>query len=299
MTDRLAAPLCVLAISSLLAIAPASARANTPSDLFYERSLMSAAGARCGLFDSSVAAALLASGRQARGAALRAGIDPDTLAAAETRAKARAAGVPCASPDLALAASRVRKGFEGYSQIKTMNFPGDAAAWRADRGSNSRFPSDWRLSQSARAAAGPVLFGMAGAVDGEGVLTAVAAWPGALAASGARLVMRDPVKAPRAYLDPRRTALADRAPPRAVTRSFLASTRQPAAPALLPTPGVSGVAFRFSPAAATALEGLDPREAVLFELVYPTRDGERVERVALEVGDFAAGRAFLSARRQP
>jgi hypothetical protein len=82
-----------------------------------------------------------------------------------------------------------------------------------------------------------------------------------------------------------------------MTRSFLASARVPAGPALLPVASGAGAVFRFSPAAVAAIESLDPREAVLLELVYPTRDGERVEQVALEVGDFAAGRAFLSAGR--
>ncbi|HTI67710.1 MAG TPA: hypothetical protein VL460_09235 [Caulobacteraceae bacterium] len=291
------APLLLAPLVALAAWA-APAAANTPSDLFYERSLMSAAGARCHLFDTGVAAALLASSRQAKGAALRAGVDPDVLSAAESRARNRAAGVPCASPDLATAAARVRKGFEGYSQIKTMTFPGDSAAWRADRGGEKRFPSDWRLSQSAKAAAGPVVFGVAAAPGETEALTAVAGWPGALAASGARLVMRDRSKASRPYLDPRRTDLPNRAPPRSVTLSFLASAREPTAPSLLPTGAYSGATFRFSPAAAAAMEELDPREAVVLELVYPARGGgERVETIPIEVGDFAAGRAFLSARR--
>lgn len=288
---RLFAPLLALAAC------PGAAWANTPSELFYERSLMSAAGARCGLFDPAVASALLSSSRQAHGAALRRGVDADALAAAEARARRRAAGVACASPDLAVAAQRVRKAFEGYSQIKTMNFPGETATWRADRGGGSRFPSAWRLSQTVRAARGELTFGMADAVAGTQVLTAVAAWPGALAASGARLVVRDPAKAPRPYLDARHTDLADRMPPRAATRTFLASVREPAAPALLPSGAVSGAAFRFSADGMAALEALDPREAVVLELIYPARKGERVESVVLEVGDFAAGRAFLSARR--
>ena len=41
----------------------------------------------------------------------------------------------------------------------------------------------------------------------------------------------------------------------------------------------------------------DPREAVTLELVFPTRTGERVETTLFEVGDFAAGRAFLAATR--
>lgn len=285
-----------LALAAALALLAAQPAAAAPSDLFYERTLMGVAGGRCKLFEPAVAAALAASGRQAKGAALRAGADPDTLDAAEARARSRGRAVPCESDDLAVAAARVRKGFEGYSAIRTMSFPGDSAAWRADRGGEKRFSSDWRLTQTARARSGEANFGLASVPGGE-ALTAVAAWPGALAASGARLVMRDPAKARRAYLDPRHTDLAGRTPPRTVTRSFLASERAPARPALLPTGAASGVAFRFPPAAAFALEELDPREAVVLELIYPARGGERIEAVTFEVGDFAAGRAFLSARR--
>ena len=52
--------------------------------------------------------------------------------------------------------------------------------------------------------------------------------------------------------------------------------------------------FAFPAAAAQALEALDPREVVAVEFVYPDRPSERA---LFEVGDFAAGRAFLSARR--
>lgn len=267
-----------------------------PSDLFYERTLMSAAGARCRLFEPSVAAALTASGRQAKGAALRAGTDPDVLNAAESRARARARAVVCNSKDLVLAAARVRKGFEGYSVIQVMTFTGDNAQWQADRGGQKRFSSDWRLIQRVRTRSGEVLFGLATVPGGE-ALTAVAAWPSALAASGARLIMRDPTLARRAYLDPRRRDLAGRTPPRNLTRSFLASERAPARQSLLPTGSASGETFRFPPVAAFALEELDPREAVVLELTYPTRGGERTETATFEVGDFAAGRAFLSAKR--
>ncbi|OYX35832.1 MAG: hypothetical protein B7Y99_02870 [Caulobacterales bacterium 32-69-10] len=291
--NRRRAP-ALTAVLTLLAGWPAVAAG--PSDLFYERTLVGVAGARCKLFEPSVTAALTAAGRQAKGAALRAGVDPDVLDAAERRAKSRGRTVPCNSKDLAVAAQRVRKGFEGYSHIRTMSFPGDSADWRADRGGEKRFSSDWRLIQTARSPSGQASFGLASVPGGE-ALTAVAAWPGALAASGARLIMRDPAKARRAYLDPRRTDLAGRTPPRTVTRSFLASERAPARPALLPDGAASGAVFRFPPAAAFALEALDPREAVVLELIYPARTRERVETVTFEVGDFAAGRAFLSARR--
>ena len=280
---------------SLLAVAPSLAA--SPADLFYERTLMSAAGARCGLFEPAIAAALAASGRQAKGAALRAGIDPAVLNGAEDRARDRALAVPCRSADLGLAAERVRKAFAGYAQLKTMNFPGDLAEWRADRGGPRPTMGDWRLLQTTKSDSGVVTFGIAGATSASENLIAVAAWPGALAVSGARLVLRDTAKASRPYLDPRRSDLAGRTPPRAMTRSFLASGKASAGPALLPGGAITGAAFRFPQAAALAMEDLDPREAVMLELVYPTRRGDRVETVELEVGDFAAARAFLTARR--
>lgn len=289
MTRRAAALALLLAASTA---APSLAAGAT--ELFYERSLMSAAGARCKLFEPSIAAALVASGRQARGAALRGGIDPAALDAAEARARNRAAAASCGSPDLAVAAERVRKGFAGYSRVEIMSFPGDLATWRADRG-NAGGAGEWRLLQTAHAPDGPLAFGIAGPSGGES-LTAVAGWPGALAASGARLVVRDTAKTARPYLDPRRRDLASRTPPRPVTRSFLASARIPAGARLLPRGASVGAAFRFPAAAADALDDLDPREAMVLELVYPTRSGERVEQVPLEVGDFAAGRAFLMAR---
>jgi hypothetical protein len=293
MTLRPSSPLLI--VLATFAVWPTVAAANAASDLFYERSLMSAAGARCGLFDPSIAAALTASSRQARGAALRAGADADALAAAETRAKAKAATASCASADLALAAGRVREAFAGYSRLNTMAFPGGASTWKANRNP----VSGWLLSQPGRTKSGPVVFGVAETDTGEPALTAVAGWSGALGASGARLVMRDPLKARQPYLDPRRSDLGGQIPPRAMTRVFLASARSTAAAPILPEEASAGAVVRFPAAAAAALEGLDPREALVLEVVYPVRNGERVESVALEVGDFAAGRAFLSADFRP
>jgi hypothetical protein len=276
---------------------PAAAGASGPADLYYERSLMGAANARCRLFAPDIAAALNASARQARGAALRAGADPAALDTLQARADQRAAATPCRSPDLGVAAGRVKAAFAGYAHLNTMSFPGAYATWRADRGQAGAATAAWRLSEAARGPSGPLILGIAATADGMEALTAVAGWPGALAASSARLVVRDPAKAPRPYLDPRRKDLAGQTPPRSVTVAFLASARDFAAPELLPPGATAGAAFRFSTAAAAALQGLDPREAVVLELVYPTRNGERVEDVALEVGDFAAGVAFLSAGR--
>ena len=48
-------------------------------------------------------------------------------------------------------------------------------------------------------------------------------------------------------------------------------------------------------AAATALAGLDPRESVTVEFVFQGAGGDLVKTAYVEVGDFAAGRAFLAA----
>ncbi len=132
-------------------------------------------------------------------------------------------------------------------------------------------------------------------------LVAVSTLPGAAQASGARLILRDPTKAPDAVIDPRRNDLAGRAPPRSVTQAFFADSLGPAPASLLSASdlktGARGLMVTFPAEAAKAMAALDPRESATVEFVYPTRDGERVEIALIEVGDFAAGRAFLAAGR--
>ncbi|MEO6340295.1 MAG: hypothetical protein ABIO39_09680 [Caulobacteraceae bacterium] len=258
---------------------------------------MSAAGERCGLFTPAVASALLASSRQAKGAALRSGASADSLRSVEDRARTMAMGTPCDGADLATAAGRVRTAFTGYSQIYSMDFPGAFGSWKADRRSPAKDGANWRLSQSTRASGGSVVFGMATDGPGAPALTAVVTSPSAISAAGARLVLRDPSKAPSPYLDTRRTGLGGRTTPRFASQIFLAMAKGGAPLGLSPAGAAGATSFRFPEAAARALEGLDPREAVTLELVFPTRDGERVETTLFEVGDFAAGRAFLAAQR--
>lgn len=281
-TRRFGAALALLAFAT-------QARANNASNIFYERTLMSVAGERCGLFSPSVGAALASSAKQARGAALRSGADAGDLRAAEERARGKGLIIGCKSSDLTVAAERVRSGFAGYARMYKMSFPGSLTSWQADR-TKVATGVRWRLSQTAGSG---VVFGLASDAGG---LTAVTTAPQAGAASGARLVMRDPRLAPSAYLDPRQKTLAGRIAPRSVTTAFLASARAPAPLGLLPTGAVGGTAIRFPASAAAALDQLDPREAVTLELVYPSRNGDRVESVLFEVGDFAAGRAFLAAQ---
>lgn len=280
--------------------APSLAHAAAAASLFYERTLMHEAGDRCHLFTPAIASALQASSLQARGAAERGGLSLADLAATEERARTRAWSVPCASPDLALAAGRVRDAFEGYARLTEMTFPGEVSTWQATRKPRPMMVNGkpvpgprWRLSESAAAGGAQLVFGLAEGENGPMVVTTE---PGAMGATYARLIVRDPAKAEEPYINPRVSGLAGRAAPASVTRAFFAQTRT-AAPVTLSPGGRGGAtAFSFPPEAAKAMERLDAREAVTIEFVYSGRTGERVSTALVEVGDFAAGRAFLAAR---
>jgi hypothetical protein len=275
-------------LGAALLAAPGAARAQ-PADLYVERATMSAAAERCGLFAPDAAAALAAGAAQARGAALRAGATPGRLAALERQARARAARLDCRDPGLAQAAVRVRDAFEGFQHVTRMTWPGAVADWRADRGVG-RAPR-WRLAQDVAFGPDRMTFGLA-AREGASGLLAVAAFADGATPYAARLVLRDPARTMGPYLglDGRATPLSRRLPPSSATRGVLAQARAPAAGELLPKGAEEGWAFRFPAAAAEALAGLDPREGVAVEFLFP--DG-RTRRAYVEVGDFAAARAFV------
>ncbi len=79
---------------------------------------------------------------------------------------------------------------------------------------------------------------------------------------------------------------------------FSAEARDAADPRLLPAGAKTGVAFVFPAAATDAIAALDPREAVILEFVFTGRGHDEVRRAFVEVGDFAAGRAFLAVARR-
>lgn len=268
----------------LALLAPLAASAATPLDLYYERTLMSAAQARCGLFTPQIAAALDASAAQAKGAALRGGADMATVRATGWRASSKIDQVGCASSDLRVAAQRVRTAFEGWSQIAKMTFPGEAADWKADR--TAYRSARWKLVQTARAGGDVVDFGVAGRGE-NGVLLVVADFAGTGRPYAARLVFRDTARAPEAWVGaPSNRPL----PPRSASRAVLAQDRAGAEATLSPTGRADALAFRFPNETAEALANLDPRERFAIEFLYP---GDTVRTVRFEVGDFAAGRAFL------
>lgn len=272
--------------------------ASGATTLLYERTVMTSANARCGLFAPAVGAALEAGRIQARGAALRGGSTSVAVGEVERRARSKIAGTACDAADLQTAAKRVRTAFEGYAKLQRMTWPGDYADWRGDR-MVSRDNILWRLAQTSVFGYDRMIFGMGGK-SGQGVPLAAVSFSDDASPYTARLVMRDPARAQEAYLDRRlsgmkgRMPLSSRMPPAGATRSFSAEARSPASERLLPKGSKSGVLYRFPMRAADAMATLDPREAVVVEFVFSGPKGDTVRRAYIEVGDFAAGRAFLN-----
>jgi hypothetical protein len=301
MTFRMTFPRTAAGAALATALVFAAPAGAGTLDLYYERALMSAANARCGLFAPDVAAALAAAQAQARGAALRAGASDTAVADTAAAARSRAAAAPCASNDLRIAAARVRQAFQGYGRLLRMDFPGEMAGWRADRSLPTRTQA-WRLSQTA--AGGGLTFGLAGRWGDPQALVAVAEVGDEGQPYAARLLVRDVARAPEPYLNQVRTGstarlpLWARTPPRSASLVFAAVSRSAPEAGLDPPGSAGAVAFRFPEAAADAIAGLDPREAVSIELLYPGQAGDIVRKVYVEVGDFAAGRAFLAASRR-
>jgi hypothetical protein len=289
-----------VAALGVLAVGPAVA-ASPAADLFYQRAVMTAADGACRLFAPDVATALAASKAQARGAALRSGADPAGLAAVEAQASA-AGAASCHSPAIAAAADQVRAAFAGYAHLDHMDFPGEFAAWLAERPASDTEPR-WHASQRDRFGWDVMRFGLAGHGD-DRPLTAVASFADSAQPYGARLVMRDVDATSGPYLDARQAdidghiPIDGRLPPRASSRVFEAGEMTAADKALV-TPDMPGAwSFAFPQAASDALAQLDPRETVAVEFLFTGDDGESVRTAYVEVGDFAAARAFQSIPQQ-
>jgi hypothetical protein len=291
-----------LALGALALAAPQAAHAAAV-DTYYERAVMVAANDRCHLFDPELSSALASAAAQAHGAAMRSGARDTTLDQTLHRAQTRAGAASCNSSDITTAAGRVRSAFTGYSKLQRMSFPGDTANWTAARAAPQRYMV-WKLSQTARFGWNSAVFGLAGR-DGPSVLLTVATFPDKAQPYTAQLVLRDRALAPEPFLNMIRASpgaalpLAARMPPRSATSAFLPEARSGADGLLLPAGTRDGVAFRFPKAASAALAALDPREAVAIDFVFAGNSGgDQVRTAFFEVGDFAAGRAFLTAAQR-
>jgi hypothetical protein len=287
-----------LMVAGAALAAPSLALAAGAAALFYERAVMTAADERCNLFTPQISAALEAARAQARGAALRGGAEAAELLRMQARAQQKAASVGCASPDMRTAAQRVRLAFDGYAKLYRMSFPGDVSSWKAERVMPEQ-GQGWRLSQLSRFGADKLTFGLAARRGEPGQLTAAVIFADKARPYAARIVVRDVNRTSAPYLGDARggpTAslpLTRRVAPRSAVRAFLAESRGTDV-RLSPDPGETAAVFRFPAAAAEAIAGLDPREAMSVEFVFAGRNGDMVRTAYLEVGDFAAAQAFLT-----
>jgi hypothetical protein len=110
-------------------------------------------------------------------------------------------------------------------------------------------------------------------------------------------VLRDTGRTQGPYIDARGgRALSSKVSPRSASLVFNAETREESPLTLLPAGAKTGLSFRFPPGVADAISRLDPREAVTIEFSFARGgigDADLVRKAYVEVGDFAAGRAFL------
>jgi hypothetical protein len=297
--QAMAAAIGVAAIGAL-AVGPALA-ATPAANLFYQRAVMTAADGACRLFSPDVGAALAASKAQARGAALRSGADAAGLAAVEAQA-ASAGAAGCRSPEIAAAAEQVRAAFAGYARLDHMDFPGEFASWLAERPAQDT-DTHWRAYQRDRFGWDVLEFGLAGH-GADRPLTAVATFADGAQPYGARLVMRDAAATTEPYLDVRQADIDGhlpidaRLPPRSATRVFEAGEMKPADKGLITPANAGAWSFAFPQAASDAMADLDPRESVAVEFLFAGDDGEAVRTAYVEVGDFAAARAFQAIPRR-
>jgi len=262
---------------------PLTAWANA-AGAYYDRSFVLAAHRQCSLFAPGVVSALSTSALQARGAAVRAGVTEETLAATASRARARASTTACSDPQLRLVQTRVNTAFQGWTTLAKMTFPGGRNDWLADR---STFSSPtWRLMQASVTGASPVSFGVAASPNGTDQVQAVVSFVGKPRPYAARIVLRDSSRLPR----PLPAAL----PPETSRQAFWALANADAQPTLLTTDRKQGQAWAFPDATADALARLDPREPFVLEFLF--RD-DSVARATFQAGDFAAGRAFIAMGR--
>lgn len=277
------------ALALLADVHPAGAQ--TPYQLFRERTAMLSIGSRCGLFDADTLAALAAGQVQSRTAALRAGSSEEALTAGAAQARTQVATLSCAAPIVQREAKRVKSAFTLFAGLHKMSFPGDVGAWRADR-TLPVHSASWMLAQDAYAGQDKVVFGLAGR-EGEQAITVAVSAPDGAEPYAARIVLRDPAHAARPYLSGGNPPLAARTPVRGASRVIMAEAKAPADRALLPIGVRNASAFRFPRETMVALQTLDPREAISVEFLYPSTRGDLVRTAFLEVGDFNAGVAFL------
>jgi hypothetical protein len=281
------------AVLTTLALAPAGHAQSEAETTFAERTLAISLHTRCDLFSDAEKAALEAARLQARGVLLRNGTSVRDLQRFTGDIGARADTVSCDDPQTLEIQARVVDAFAAYRLIPDMNFPAETFTWEADR-TALLAETDWVVVQDTA----EVRVGIAG-IDGEFLFTITPM--DANRYSAAILILRD-TERERDIYDPTADGLFDGpseapwarwTPPDHALRTIWAQDRI-TGDVIEPLTGVlSGIAFRYSDAAAIALSQLDPRETARIDFL--DERGELAVSHYIEVGDFGAALAFLQA----
>jgi len=278
--------LCALFVLSSLLMARA-AHAQTATDVFAERSLAIVIDDRCSMFSDRERNTLTASWLQSRGTLLRSGYSAEDIRSTFETIVRRAANQPCDSEATLGLIAGVRGAFELFSRLPALDYPGQARLWSAVR-RRDEYPV-WTLSQTIANEVDAPRFGLYSDASGERLTLSLPTTP---APASVVLVIRDVEVAANPY-DPTlggllsvtdRPEWARLAPPPHAQSRIWASNRRIVEERLF---------FGFPETATQALAMLDPREAVRLEL-YDAR-GEMTGQYYVEIGDFAAGTAFLAA----
>jgi hypothetical protein len=298
-------PILAASLAALLGGAPLWAQ--EAADVAYAGRVRALAlDARCTLLADDVRVALEAGAALARNTLLRAGWSDGAVRRATLGAAATTEGLPCNGPDAAAIVDQVETGYQGWSRLSAMTFPGDQRTWNAARSADGE---GWLLFQPI--ADGPsetALFGLAR--NAEGAALIALALPAEIRARAARLNVRDAALAPtRVEPEYVRIAppsgshpLASAAAPDVFTRAIWASERTEHDDRSAYAEGFpDGVTVFWFPASATEeLAVLDPRESVAIDLDLALRNGgEEARRLYLEIGDFAPAQLFVQSAPAP
>lgn len=281
-----ARPLTLLA--ALTALSPAAfADTAAVERTFLERSAISAADEKCGLFSEGERLALKSGLYQAEGELLRAKIDPGEIEQMSRDVRVHARQMSCDHPDVSAVAATVRSSYRQFSRTGYLEYPSGRSTWGA-----SRSPHDqWAVSQTDKASS--YVFGLHQEEKSPGVLKLAVAVPyDYKPPSSVKLFLRDPDKLPEPWLGtslggPPTATLAP--PPKSVSRIEWASEMKEEENTVHDWFYIC----TFSPAAIQHIEALDPREAVSIEVTpSPLAKDQKVVRVVFEVGDLRAAHAF-------
>jgi hypothetical protein len=249
---------------------------------------------RCSLFDPARRAALESLFLQSRGALLRNGASEARLAA-DYEAAARSAELfECDGEDTLALAESILADFEAWLALPASSFAGEALDWDAEREALTA-STGWLTRQSA----GGAQTGLVMLPEGPAL---AALLPGDTARlTRATLSLRNPQSAPELFditlggllPAPDNADWVRYGPPDHASRRFYAAGRIDANAG----EALGGTGFFFLDDAVTALAEADPREAARVDFIGA--DGRPAETVWIEIGDFAAARAFIRAAIEP